>query len=199
MCPPKKSCDWISFTFTFNAQFCWQILHILFTKPGSESDQTESESHRTLVRVTEAPLGESKKQTGCTWYAPPLAQSTLLLAVLVSFELEGILWEIVQMQQLLSNPPFLLPFLSLPVSSIPIYPPPPKWKARFIKNKYTDKPPYILGFTWNAAPFATIRSFLAICLWDSSLVVFFNNNGQWVSQWQCHQYYYIDYSVHPST
>ena len=41
-------------------------LYVCWIKPGSESDQTGSESQRTLARVTDVPLGESKKEGGCT-------------------------------------------------------------------------------------------------------------------------------------
>ena len=50
------------------------------------------------------------------------------------------------MQQLLSNPPFLLPFLPSPVSSIPIYP----LRSNERLALCTDQPPYILGCSFLA-------------------------------------------------
>ena len=110
-------------------------LYVCWIKPGSESDQTGSESQRTLVRVTEAPLGESKKEAGCTWYAPPLAQ-VHPSSCLSCRSCQLWTWQDPQgtldMQQLLH-------FLPPPFSSIPIHPPVLKWKICSPYTEYTHE------------------------------------------------------------
>ena len=181
---------------------CWEILNILFTKSGSESDRTELESQ--LTRVSESDRGAIRREEkarrvhlicstlhvlGSTWYAPPLAQSSLLLPFLASFELEGILWEILHMQQLLSNPTFLLTFLPLPVSFISIYPPPLKWNVHFINWLVTyygaiEVQHCLLSAIWLSGGTLQKVQVSWIHLWwcSSSMTV----NG-----WQGHQYSWL--------
>ena len=122
------------------------------------------------MRVTEAPLADSKKLVGCTWYAPPLAQFTLLLTVLATLlplNLNGSWGEILWVHLIYATA------LALLTSSCFFHLHP----SALSSNKGFAS--YTWGFTWNAAPLAQFAFLLAFVMPVLSQFLCVISNPRW--------------------